>query len=435
LWLFTVVLAAGMTILPCLGWGAVTLRFQQTEPSAETIAALQKAIAGFEAKNPGIKVEMETVSWAAQMPKLIAALASGQPPDVAMLELQSSTSLGYFGNLLPLDDVVSSVGRDDFAGNTLQLTTSKGQVFAVPYLVGVPVLYYRKDLFKQANIAGPPKTWDEWLQDVKTLGKAGAGNGIYGVAIPFGRNTMTSRFFYYLAGSNNAYIFDESGKPTFNSPAMVEALEFMRELAKYSPPGSSEFSYAELRNSFSLGKAATTYYWGRLSSEVFKQNPEVAQTMGLAIMPAKKTSRSSIALTALGVFKGSQHPNEAKQFIRFLLEEPNYVSVVNAVPTAYVPARKSVATSPAYLSDPFIRDHPDLTKVLPEALNYGGHFAAEHPGGALNPYFGRIDAANVIPDMVQKCLLQGVSAEEAVSWAGARIAEIVDQAKKEETRK
>jgi hypothetical protein len=53
----------------------------------------------------------------------------------------------------------------------------------------------------------------------------------------------------------------------------------------------------------------------------------------------------------------------------------------------------------------------------------------------LNPYFGRIDAANVIPDMVQKCLLQGVSAEEAVSWAGARIAEIVDQAKKEETRK
>lgn len=428
--LATLALTAGAAGVPTPSWGGVTLRFQQTEPSQETIDALKKVIASFEAKNPGVRVEMETVSWAAQTPKLIASLAANQPPDVAMLELQSSTSLGYFGNLLPLDDVVQGIGKNDFTGNTVQLTSSKGNVFAIPYLVSVPVLYYRKDLFAQANLT-PPKTWEQWLQAVQTLTKG----GVNGVAIPCGRNTMTSRFFYYLAGSNEAHIFDPGGKLVFNSPAMVEALRFTGELYKFSPAGSCQFSYSELRNAFSVGKAATVYYWGRLAAEAFKQNPQVAEHMALAIMPAKKTSRSSIALTALGAFKGSQNPNEAKKFISFLLEEPNYVAVVNAVPTAYFPARTSVAKSQAYLSDPFIRQHPQLIQVLLEALNHGGHFAAEHPGGALNPYFGRIDAANVIPDMVQKHLLQGVSAEEAVSWAHARIAEIVEQAKKEETKK
>lgn len=423
-------LFAGLLAMPLIGFAAVTLRFQQTEPSPETIDALKKVIAAFQAKNPGVKVEMETVSWAAQMEKLIAGLAAGQPPDVAMLELQSSTNLGYFGHLLPLDEVVEEMGRGDFAGNLLTLTSSKGHQIAIPYLVGVPVLYYRKDLFAQANLA-PPKTWDEWLQAAKTLTK----DGVYGVAIPFGRNTMTSRFFYYVAASNNAYILDKDGRLVFNSPAMVESVKFMKELAKYSPPGSSEFSYSELRNAFSLGKAATTYYWGRLSSEVFKQNPRVGEAMGLAIMPKKRTSLSSTALTGLGVFKASRHPQEAKKFLRFLLDVPNYAAVVTAVPTAYAPARNSVAASQAYASEPFIQKHQDLFKVLLEALNHGGHFAAEHPGGSVNPYFGRIDAANVIPDLVQKVLLQGVSPEEAVAWAHGRIAEIIEQAKKEEKGK
>src|SRR5437899_498270 len=66
--------------------GAVTLRFLQTEPSPETIEALKNVIGAFQARNPGVSVEMETVGWAAQMERLIAGVASGQPPDVTMLE-------------------------------------------------------------------------------------------------------------------------------------------------------------------------------------------------------------------------------------------------------------------------------------------------------------------------------------------------------------
>ena len=122
-------------------------------------------IKNFEAANSQIKVSYTQVNPADYETNLINALAAGQGPDVLMFKNNwltkrvsiisplspSSLSVASFGSLFP------QAAQNDFV--------SGGQIYALPLTLDTLALAYNQNLFNQAGIALPPKTWSEFEAD------------------------------------------------------------------------------------------------------------------------------------------------------------------------------------------------------------------------------------------------------------------------------
>ena len=77
-----------------------------TQP--ERIEGMQRVIAHFEQANPDIKVELTSVGWAEAHTKFMAAVAGGNPPDIAVESYGWPITYSQMGILQPVDDVIES---------------------------------------------------------------------------------------------------------------------------------------------------------------------------------------------------------------------------------------------------------------------------------------------------------------------------------------
>lgn len=100
---------------------------------------------------------------------LIDALASGQGPDIFLI---NNTWLPSFQDKVePSSDVI--LGEKQFRDNFVDVVVNDffvdGKIYAVPLSVDSLALYYNKDLLNSQGITSPPKTWEEFNDDVRKL--------------------------------------------------------------------------------------------------------------------------------------------------------------------------------------------------------------------------------------------------------------------------
>ena len=104
-------------------------------------------VSDFESKNPDVKVEVEYIAFKDRHAKLMAALAGGDVPEVALLASPYATSLPALGVLAPLDDLMAELGGTNrFYGGALSLASYQGHYYSLPYSTIPVVLWYRKEL-------------------------------------------------------------------------------------------------------------------------------------------------------------------------------------------------------------------------------------------------------------------------------------------------
>ncbi len=110
------------------------------------------------------------------------------------------------------------------------------KLICVPFIGDIQTFTYRNDVYKN----GPPKTWDEVIEQ----GKAGvaAGNIKYPVAFDglSGNPIVTTRHPLLLSFGGD--FFDDKWNTIFNSEAGKAAADFMvTTLKQNAPPGVVEF--------------------------------------------------------------------------------------------------------------------------------------------------------------------------------------------------
>ena len=144
-----------------------------TEPNEATKGAMAEIIADFEKANPGIKVNQEAIGWGDLDKKMQTALATGALPDAVHGQTYVERSLSAKGLLRPLDDVVASIGEDDIYDvvKKLDYNPKDGHYYGLAHAIGTDVTVYRKDFYREAGLPvdQPPKTWAEWLDQLKKL--------------------------------------------------------------------------------------------------------------------------------------------------------------------------------------------------------------------------------------------------------------------------
>jgi multiple sugar transport system substrate-binding protein len=148
----------------------VTITYWHTMSDPET-AQLEKVVAAFEAANPGIKVKTTRYAYDDFKPALLTALAGGEAPDTARMDIAWVSEFANQDALLQLDGTLP--GFDKIAAGTFPgpLSTNfwKGHYYGLPQNTNTQVLLWNEDNFKAAGISTPPQTLDELADDACKL--------------------------------------------------------------------------------------------------------------------------------------------------------------------------------------------------------------------------------------------------------------------------
>lgn len=289
-------------------------------PVAKSISALA---ADFEKDNPDIRVKpIYTGTYKDSIVKALTAHKSGAPPDVAVLFAVDMFTLIDANAIVPFDDLVANAEDvawlRGFYPALMANSRAAGQTWGIPFQRSTILLYWNKELFKQAGLDPdrPPANWAEMAEYAQKLTRRdAAGNTTqWGVQIP------SSGFPYWLfqglVTGNGAQLMNEAGTKTwFDRPAVVEALQYWVDLSrvrKVHPPGVIEWGTTP--GDFLNGKTAMIW---TTSGNLANLKAKAGFEFGVGPLPGNKQAGSPTGGGNLYVFRKTT-PAQQKAAFRFV---------------------------------------------------------------------------------------------------------------------
>ncbi|MFQ6078180.1 MAG: ABC transporter substrate-binding protein [Thermodesulfobacteriota bacterium] len=422
--------------------GGTTLAAQKvinvwhTETNPLSRKAVANIVARFEKLHPDIKVEAEALAWGDLEGKIMASLAAGSPPELSHGQPITCAALQAKGLLLPLDDVVKSIGEDNIWDQIKKVGKFGDHYFGLVHAAGTSLLVYRKDLAKKKGLKNP-KTWEDLLHNAKELTMDTNGDGktdIYGLTIP-GDNLFINILLGELTKANGGILFDDQNRPQFTAKSMIEILGFLKELTKYLPPGWEGHGYRETFANMYGAKAAMMYQgYGRGASLIEQYAPKhMANTDYFDVWvkphgPSGTKPAAQVDEEPWMLFKGSKYPKEAIEFLKFFYQDDNYLEYIQTVPIHFFPVTKSLRRNKAYLETPMIKRWKGWLDVQEYYLNNDlvkPTLVIDWKDMANKPYLMEILGSGILKDMVMEVTKENVPPRKAAAKAQKRAEELV----------
>ncbi|ELQ5995145.1 ABC transporter substrate-binding protein [Cronobacter dublinensis] len=399
----------------------VTIEFMHSSVEQERQAVITQLIARFEKANPDITVKQVPVEEDAYNTKVTTLARSGALPEVIEISHDYAKVMDK-EQLLDRDAIkaaVAQVGEQQFFDGVLRIVrTEDGTAWTgVPISAWLGGVWYRKSRLAQAGL-GAPQDWQSLLNAATLLNKPSGKK--YGIALPTAESVMTEQAFSQFALSNGANAFDAHGNITLNTPEMREALEYYRELAALSMPGSSDVM--EIKDAFMNGTAPMAIYSTYILPAVFKEGDP--QDLGF-VVPTKKSAAAYGMLTSLTITAGQREEETAaaKKFVVFMEQAENAADWVLMSPGAALPVNKAVVDTPAYQQNPVIKAFGGLTREL--IAQYPNVQVFGSVGDKNFTRMGDVTGSGVINEMVNSVTVGGKSPEAALTLGQKRLDELV----------
>ncbi len=309
--------------------------------------------ADFEKENPGIKVKpIYAGTYQETIVKALTAHKAGDPPVTSVLLSTDMFTLIDEDAIVPIDSVASAAEdkawlKSFFPAFMLNSQTG-GKTWGVPFQRSTVVLYWNKELFKEAGLDPnkPPATWNEMLAYAQKLTKRDASGNTtqWGIQVP------SSGFPYWLfqgfTTQNGVELMNAAGDTTyFDKPEVIEALQFWVDLGRkhrVMPQGVVEWGTTP-RDFFERKIAMMWTTTGNLTN--VKNNAKF--DFGVAMLPAGKRRGSPTGGGNFYVFKKSSPAQQqaAVRFIRWITSPERAAQW--GIDTGYVAVRPDAWETPA----------------------------------------------------------------------------------------
>ncbi|MFJ5710294.1 extracellular solute-binding protein [Streptomyces sp. NPDC093105] len=350
---------------------------------------VDEAVAAFEEKHPGARVEVEYIPVETRAQRVKAAFNDPKSaPDV--IEYGNTDTAGYVKDG-GLADITAEFTAWDQAGSTdptaRESVTVGGKVYGAPLFVGVRALYYRTDVFRELGLTAP-RSQDELVATAKKIRKARP--ELYGIAVG-GAYTYGALPFVWAAGGDLA-VKDASGtyKAALNSDAAVRGLTAYTSLLRDDncPPATcAQMGGNATVTAFAAGKAGMA-----IGGDFSHAAVEAGRVKGnYAVVPLPGTTPGSVAPAFaggnnIGVLRSSAHRTLAVELTKSLAGKETQAELFDAM--GFLPTFTDVRTAAA-ARKPFVKPFIDT-------LAAGTRFV---PATAA---WGRIDSSLVVPTMLQE---------------------------------
>lgn len=313
----------------------VSIEFMHSSVEQERQAVISKLIARFEKENPGITVKQVPVEEDAYNTKVITLSRSGSLPEV----IETSHDYAKVMDKEQLIErkavatVISNVGEGAFYDGVLRIVrTEDGSAWTgVPVSAWIGGIWYRKDVLAKAGLE-EPKNWQQLLDVAQKLNDPA--NKKYGIALPTAESVLTEQSFSQFALSNQANVFNAEGKITLDTPEMMQALTYYRDLTANTMPGSNDIM--EVKDAFMNGTAPMAIYSTYILPAVIKEGDP--KNVGF-VVPTEKNSAVYGMLTSLTITAGqkTEETEAAEKFVTFMEQADNIADWVMMSPGAALP--------------------------------------------------------------------------------------------------
>ena len=201
-------------------------------------AGMERVLEQFTAANAGVTRDPENIPNADYMAKFTSAALAGSLPDTAMVAVDRLPDMWGMEGVQPLTDWINAWElKDAFPESVWTGATIEGEIYGLPAFMFVDWLYYRKDWFEEAGIAGPPTTFEEFIDAAIKLTDPAKGRFGFGMRGGDGGEGMVIQMMQAFGSP----IADESGCAALDVAKAAEALKAYTDLFtvhKASPPST-----------------------------------------------------------------------------------------------------------------------------------------------------------------------------------------------------
>lgn len=387
---------------------------------------MQEMADKFMEKHPKVNIDIELFSWSEFYTKWTTGLSTGNVPDISSALPNHVTEMIDADAILPLDDVIDTIGRDRFYDTALKEGEKDGAHYSIPLYTHAQLMWYRKDLLEKAG-TDIPQTWDQ-LKDVAEKLTA---DGEYGLSVPMGTNDMmATRFLNFYMKSAGDRIIAEDGKANLTSKSAIDGINYWVDMyKKTSPEGAVNFNVLDQATLYYQGKTAFDFNSGFQISGVESTTPDLIDQ--IAAVPLPRLNESDPVYGAetsnlpMVVWKNSKHPEVAKAFLETLYQTDDYIRFLHSVPVGMMPALKDIAENPDFLNDPYIEKFRSTFDALNEVIPLGTAIGMED-GPTIQS--GIIISQGVVEQMFQSIVLEGTPVEEAAQDAEKKLNDLFKSA-------
>lgn len=283
--------------------------FAYDNPEVETAV-----VDAFEAANPDVNVEFESVPMSDIFLKYKTLIAGGVAADVMAFNYDNSYVFASMGVLEPLDAFIESTGYDTSKvyASTLDMFKVDGVQYSMPATFSDVVLFYNKALFDAAGLEYPQRDWtqEDLIAAAKALTIDTDGDG---KADQFG---YTFPWWPVVLEMYGASIW-EGNTCTLNSPEAVKAIQSIvdaRYTESYSPTADQLAEQGDW-DMFIAGKLAM-FPTGPWAVQPFNDNI-TNFTYDIAHMPAGDKQATHVYANSYGMSATSENKDAAWRFITF----------------------------------------------------------------------------------------------------------------------
>jgi ABC-type glycerol-3-phosphate transport system substrate-binding protein len=233
----------------------------------------------FKQAHPGSDVKVTLLAFDNDQTaaKLQAAFTSKQVPDVALI-FSGGYTTPYIASLSQLNkDVDASAGMYDsisawdLSCAKLNCDGGKGEIYGVPLEFVTYGIFYNKALFAKAQIATPPKTWDELLSACSKLKSAGVIPIAYGDRDGYSTDNWVTLMYASTMDAGDIQKVDDGSLP-YTDPKLVEPLTTLTSLRENGcvNADASTRENSDANSDFTSGKAAMVLMYPQVTTDFQK---------------------------------------------------------------------------------------------------------------------------------------------------------------------
>lgn len=310
-------------------------------------------------KETGVRVLFETYAPSDVYKDKVHAAAAGKLLPEIYSPLGDKRELASYINAGCIADLTDEMNKGwkeiFFEKPLLQNTYTEGNewnvkpgIYGVPIDVNVMMLYYNKDLFKQAGLdpEKPPKTWEEFIGAGVKLRNAGIQPFVSGFGEGWLIGVFAASYEWNLLGKDG--VLDTiSGKLKYNDPRWISIFNLFDDMRKNNlyASGIATMLNKDAERAFATGQAAMALNgsWG--VNVYFYMNPTL--NYGIMMPPTLKGSKYPMLISggegsSLYINPMSPNKDKAIAFLKWLTSKGQQAFL--AQETRNIPSNKNAGT-------------------------------------------------------------------------------------------
>jgi ABC-type glycerol-3-phosphate transport system substrate-binding protein len=280
----------------------------------------------FEAAHPRIDLNITLIPEEEYVTKIETALAAGEPPDIGFAYEARWMKIGA---VVPLDDLVTELDIDmnNLNQSALAGCYHEGQLYCLGSNSGLIFLLYNKDFLDAAGVSYPsaekPLTIDEYYDLAAQLSRPS--------------DDLSERVWGAEAGApywwtDYRSMFSEDGREVIgyvDDEATIHMYEVLAQMVidGYAP-STSDYDFFGEDDLFLTGQLATSI----ADNYTLADLDAAGINWGAAPVPVEDASSGAWVpawTDGMAVFAGGDHPEVAREFIKFLVTDGQRLRVEN----------------------------------------------------------------------------------------------------------